>query len=266
MLLRICKIFWFARFRQPPARDGRAARLDFLAGLDAGGAKADNRGMLTKICIPLLAVAIAARADLVLEQQFSDANRTRTAILKLHDSKMRLDQPDVAMSVIVDLNTRDSYTLLTTNKTFLNRFGSEIRWEMSEEKKYSHGTNDLDWPAAPAVDTGRSEKVNGRETEVFTWSGAHGVTETLWVDKAFPNYDAIRAELAKMDWFNDAGPHRNAQPPLSRLPGMVVKSVSASHGRLTTNTLVSVKLKPVDPALFEVPADYKPWKRETKRP
>ena len=77
----------------------------------------------------------AMRADLVLEQQASDTNRTRTAILKLHGDKMRLDQPDDAMSIIVDLKTRDSLTLLTTNKIFLRKFGSEIRWEMEQEKK-----------------------------------------------------------------------------------------------------------------------------------
>jgi hypothetical protein len=220
--------------------------------------------------IPILFVLffydLALRADLILEQQASDTNRTHTAIMKLRGDKMRLDQPDNDMSVIVDLNTRDSTTLLTTNKTYLKRFGSEIRWEMKEEKKYSGGTNDLDHPPAAAVDTGKSETVNGRDTEIYSWSGARGLTETLWVDKNFPNLDAIKAELAKLDRFNDAGPHRNAQPELSRLPGMVIKNVSAANGRTATNTLVSVKLEPVDAALFELPADYQPWKPANKKP
>ncbi len=208
---------------------------------------------------------MTARADLVLEQQSSESNSVHTAVLKLHDDKMRLDQPQDAMSVIVNLKTRDSYTLLITNRTYLWRFGSEIRWEMSEEKKYSHGTNDMDWPPAPAVDTGKTETLNGRQTQIFTWSGAHGAKETLWVDPAFPNYAAIREELAKLDRFNETGPHRNAQPLLSPLPGMVIKSVSVFNGRSATNLLVSVKVEPVDAALFEVPTNYSKWKPSANR-
>lgn len=215
------------------------------------------------ILFALFFSAVALRADLILEQQASDTNRTRTAILKLHGDKMRLDQPDDGLSVIADLKTRDSLTLLTTNKMFLKRFGSEIRWEMKEEKKYSGGTNDMDKPPAPALATGKSETMNGQDTEIYIWSGARGVTETLWVARKFPNYDSIRLELAKLDRFNDAGPHRNAQPELSRLPGMVIKSESTAKGRTVTNTLVSVKVEPVDVSLFELPADYVPWKPPT---
>ena len=220
--------------------------------------------MLTRTSILLGASAMLAHADLLLEQQSSDSNHTHTAILKLHGDKMRLDQPADALCVIVDLNTRDSLTLLTTNKTFLRRFGSEIRWEMAEEKKHSGGTNQMDWPPAQAVDTGKSEAVNGRETEIYSWSGAHGLIQTLWVDRNFPDFGAIKTELAKIDRFNDTGPHRNAQPALCLLPGMAVKTVTVFEGRAVTNTLVLAKPQPVDAALFELPADYSPWKRPAK--
>jgi hypothetical protein len=208
---------------------------------------------------------LSSRADLVLEQQAGDTNHLQTAIMKVHDDRMRLDDPADHFSVIVNLKTRDSYTLLT-NKTYLFKFGSEIRWEMDEEKKYSHGTNDMDLPAAPARDTGKSEMVNGRPAEIFTWSGAHGLTETLWVDEKFPNYDAIRPELFKIDEFNDSGPHRNGQPALSVLPGMVVKSESTAKDHTITTTLVSVKVEPVDASLFQLPPDYKEFKRPPKAP
>ena len=207
----------------------------------------------------------ALRADLVLEQQMSYSNQTATAIMKIHGNKMRMDQKDNGMSVIVDLKTRDSLTLLTNN-TYMDKLGSEVRWEMQEEKKYSHGTNEMDRPAAPAVDTGRSEVVNGTATKIFTWSGANGRTEMLWVATNFPNYDAIRTELFKLDAFNDSGPHRNAQPALSPLPGMVVKSESALKGQTVTITLVSVKLEPVDPSIFERPANYTRWTAPGKKP
>ena len=234
----------------------------FLAPLLASG-----RCRRATILCALLFFPAALRADLILEQQSGDMNQTNVATLKLHGDKMRMDQPDKAMSVIVDLKTRDSFTLLTTNKTYLLKFGSEVRWEMEEEMKHTHGTNEMDAPPARPVDTGKSELVDGRAAEMYTWSGAHGLTETLWVATNFPNYDAIRGELFKLDRFNDSGPHRNAQPELSRLPGMVLKSESVLKGRKLTTTLVSVKVEPVDPALFELPKDYSPWKRaEDKKP
>lgn len=207
----------------------------------------------------------ALRADLILEQQTGDTNRTHVAILKLHGEKMRLDQPDNGISVIIDLKTRDSITLLTSNRTYLRKFGSEVRWEMEEERKLTHDTNQLDAPPALPVDTGKSEIVKDRPTEIYTWAGANGETETLWVATNFPNYGAIRVELAKLDRFDAAGPHRNAQPELSRLPGMVIKSERAIKGRTAITTLVSVKVQPVDASLFELPADYSPWKRPAAR-
>jgi len=213
----------------------------------------------------LLIAGTTARADLVWEQRTSDTNGTRTATLKLRGDMMRLDQPADSLSVICDLKTRDSFTLLTTNKTYLRRFGNEVRWEMEEEKKYHHGTNEMDRPPAPPADTGKSENVAGRDTTVFQWTGARGIAQKLWVDTNFPNYKAIRAELARVDLFNDTGPHRNAQPMLSRLPGMVLKSETVARGLHVTNELISVKLEPVDASLFNMPHDYTEWKRPEKK-
>lgn len=213
----------------------------------------------------LLFSAAALHADLVLEQQTSDTNRTQRVIIKLHDEKMRLDQSDDGLSVIVDLRTRDSTTLLTTNKMYLQRYGADINWKVELEKKNTGGTNEMDAMPAPAVDTGKSETVDGYNAEIYTWSGAHGRTETLWVAKNFPNYETIRAELNKLDKFNDSGPHRNAQPQLSALPGMVLKSENVFEGRKATTTLVSVKVEPVNAELFKLPDDYSPWKAPNKK-
>ena len=218
------------------------------------------------ILLVLLFSTAILRADLVLEQQASDTNRTSTVIIKIHGDKMRLDQPDDNLSVIVDLKTRDSITLLTTNKTYLQRSGADIQWRLEKEKKKTGGTNEMDAMPVPALDTGKSETVNGYNTKIYTWSGARGLTETLWVAESFPNYEAIRAELNKLDKFNDSGPHRNAQPQLSPLPGMVLKSESEFEGHKLTTTLVSAKVEPLDAALFELPADYSPWKAPNKAP
>jgi hypothetical protein len=206
---------------------------------------------------------VAARADLVMEQQTSETNATTHITLKLHGDKMRMDQQigkNPAFIVIIDLNTRDSITLLPREKQFLKRSGLEIQQQMEAERKASHGTNEMDNPPARAVDTGQSAMVDGYGTEIFKWSGAHGLTETLWVATNYPDYESIRIELAKIDRFDASGPHKNGQPELSLLPGMVIKAETAARGRKVTTTLLSAKAEPVDASLFELPADYSPRK------
>jgi hypothetical protein len=221
------------------------------------------------ITVAIFASFIAARADLVMEQVSGDTNATDHVTVKLHGDKMRMDQrtdKGRGFSVIVDLTTRDSITLMPNEKLFLKRPGAESRQQMESERAAAHGTNDLDNPPTPPVNTGLTAKVDGYDTEIYKWSGAGGVTETLWVVKDFPNYEAIRTELAKIDRFNASGSHRNAQPELGLLPGMVVKTEKTVGGRNATITLVSAKVEPVAASLFELPAGYSEWKPPAMSP
>ena len=234
--------------------------------LDPLRAMTDVRARVKKsifISAILFASLAGAQADLVMEQQSGGTNVTDFIILKVHDDKMRMDQRDrdgYVFSVIIDLNTRDSITLFPRGKMFLRRSGAEIRQQMEAETTASHGTNDMDKPPARAADTGKTAKVGGYDTEIYTWSGPNGLTETLWVATNFPDYNSIRMELAKLDRFDASGPHKGAQPELSLLPGMVVKAEKVAGGHEVNITLVSAKVEPVDAALFELPADYTPWK------
>jgi hypothetical protein len=211
----------------------------------------------------LFASLAAARADLVMEQQSSDTNSVHHVTLKLHADKMRMDEQTEkgpAFSVIIELDTRDSITLIPQGKLFLKRSGAEIQKQMEAEAQATHGTNAMDNPPATAVDAGKAANVDGYDTEIYTWSGPNGMTETMWVATNYPHYEAIRTELAKLDRFDASGPHKGAQPELSLLPGMVVKAEKALGGHKVTVTLVSASAKPVDASLFELPADYTPWK------
>ncbi len=211
----------------------------------------------------LIAPFVAARADLVMEQQSTTKTATDHITLKVHGDKMRMDDRDsdgYVFSVIIDLNTRDSITLFPQGKTFLKRSGVEIQQQMEAERKTPHGTNEMSNTPASAVDTGTTAKVGGYDAEIYTWSGPNGLTETLWVATNFPDYESIRTELAKLDRFNASGPHKDAQPKLSLLPGMVLKAEKAAGNRKVTTTLISARVEPVDAALFELPADYSPWK------
>lgn len=209
---------------------------------------------------------LVVRADLILQQQSVDTNGTHVLTMKLHADKMRLDSSDSPMVAIVDLTTHDSLTLVTTNQTYLELYGAILQKKLAQEKQETRGTNDMDQPPAPATATGKTETVNGYDTEIYQWSGALGIKQTLWVAKNFPNFEAIRWELAKLDLFNDTGPHRNAQPVLSRLPGMVIKSEASLQGRSATTTLVTVQVEPVDPGIYQLPPGYTHWKRPEPNP
>ena len=227
------------------------------------GPPGTQRKKLPFIAAAVFALLTAARADLVMEQQSGTTNVTEHSTLKVHGDKMRMDQRDsdgYAFSVIVDLNTRDSITLFPQGKTFLKKSGAQIRQQMEAETNTSHGTNAIDLPPAKAADTGKTANVGGYDTEIYTWSGPNGLTETLWVTTNFPDYKSIRTELARLDRFNASGPHKGAQPELRLLPGMVVKTEKAAGGRKVTTSLVSASAESVDASLFEMPADYTPWK------
>ena len=217
----------------------------------------------TLIFAALFALLAAARADLVMEQQSGITNATDHIVLKVHGDQMRMDQRDsdgYIFSVIIYLNTRDSITLFPQGKTFLKKSGAQIRQQMEVETNTTHGTNAMNLPPTSATDTGKTANVGGYDTEIYTWSGPNGLTETLWVATNFPDYKSIRTELARLDRFNASGPHKGAQPELSALPGMVVKTENAAGGRKVTITLISARVEPVDASLFELPADYTPWK------
>ena len=207
----------------------------------------------------LLGPVVASRADLTLQQKADDGKHVRDLTTKIHGDKMRLDvtRDTNTLSIIVDMDTRDSMTLVPETKTYVKRSGAELK-RLAEARKKAAGTNapDLDAPSAPAVNTGKTEKIGGLDTEIYTWAGGHNLKETLWVAKDFPDYKLIQAELAKIDGYNRAGAHRNAQPELSLLPGMVVRMEIIADDQKGTNTIVSAKLDPLDASLFELPPDY----------
>jgi len=207
----------------------------------------------------------AARADLVIEQQSVDTNATVRIVVKLHAGKMRMDETDSRggnFSVIADLQTHDAITLYPHTRQFLRRSGAEVRMQIEAALKTAGpATNEISRLPELPTDTGRAELVENFPAEVYTWSGAYGLSKTLWVATNFPNYAAIRPELAQLDQFNVSGPHRNAQPELARLPGMVVRSQTIARGNTNVTSLVSVRQEPLEAALFELPPGYTPWKR-----
>jgi hypothetical protein len=151
--------------------------------------------------------------------------------------------------------------LIPKEKTADIHPGANFKSELEVYKKGYGETNAMFATPARPVDTGKSEKVGNYETEIYSWDGPNGMKETLWVAKNFPGYEKIKDDLDKLDEWNSSCIVKDMEPDLRLLPGMVVKKQTAlggrtGNGQLVTVSLVSAKIEPVDPSVFEVPSDY----------
>ena len=213
--------------------------------------------------VVVISTVARARADLVMHEQadYGSPGNLIAITFRIHGDKVRQDLTSGEsgeMSLIKDAATGDSIVLMHPQKRFTK-----------PAAKSENAQN----PAAALTkpkDTGSSAKVGGYDTDIFVWAAdrklwndTNGMIETLWVARDFPNYENIKADLAKLDRANVSFPGNGLQPEISTLPGMVVKSrlIVKFGGILQTIniTLLSTKEEPVDPAIFEVPADYKEW-------
>ena len=162
------------------------------------------------------------------------------------------------MSLIKDATTGDSIALMRSQKLFA-KLGAKTKDPQNPDAALSK-----------PLDTGESDTVGGYDAKIYAWAAdrklwndTNAMIETLWVAKDFPDFENIRAGLAKLDRANVSFPGKGMQPEISTLPGMVLKSrliVKLGGIVQTINImLVSAKEEPVDPSIFQVPDDYKEW-------
>jgi len=215
------------------------------------------------VLIAMISTAAGARADLVMHEQadFGSPTNLIAITFKIHGDKVRQDLTGGEsgdMSLIKDAATGDSIVLMHQQKLF-TKPGAKAKDIQSPEAALSK-----------PLDTGKSDKVGGYDAEIFAWAAdrklwndTNGMIETLWVARDFPNYENIKPYLAKLDRANVSFPGKGMQPEISSLPGMVVKSrlIVKMGGIVQTINimLLTAKEEPVDPAIFEVPRDYKKW-------
>jgi hypothetical protein len=215
------------------------------------------------ILIAAISTATSARADLVMQQRadFGTPGNLITITIRIHGDKIRQDLAGLGsgdMSLIKDASTGDSIVLMPQQKLF------------TKPPVKTKDTQSTDAALSKPKDTGKSDRVGGYDAEIFAWAAdrklwndTNGMIETLWVARDFTNYDNIKADLAKLDRANVSFPGKGMQPEISTLPGMVVKSKlivkMGENVQTITITLDSAREEPVDPSIFEVPADYKEW-------
>lgn len=169
--------------------------------------------------------------------------------LKLKDGRMRGDLTK-DISVLAGGPDGASYTLMHDQKRFL-RMTKEQLQEM--RKRVPDAT--VEAGAAKLEPTGRKEKIGEFETEVYTWKIGK-IDATYWVAPAYPNFQAINAQIEKVQQSGLGALSQGLTPAMALLPGLVVQTELKMGKDKVTSTITSVKEEPVDPKVFELPEDY----------
>jgi Domain of unknown function (DUF4412) len=201
---------------------------------------------------------VAAHADLVLKQNIESAMLNGTITTQIKGNKIRVDipsSPQGSMSTIMDLSSGDSVTLLHQQKAAMKVSGAEIK-QMAENMKQTRVSAETNAAPPKFQDTGKTEKVGGYDTKIYTWSSPDGATQTVWVAKNFPDYAQIKTQMDELNNSPVAQLTKGSAPDVSTLPGMVVKTQMEMNGQKVTSTLVSAKEEPVDASIFQTPKDY----------
>jgi len=207
------------------------------------------------VVISLLLASQYARADLVVvEQSLESRQQPKTITIQTKDDKYRIDYGD-KLSVIYNLATGDSIRVDHSAATYTTLSGSQaVAMKNSMQKAGIVPTG----KPPRIVDTGKTEKINGYNAEVYT-AETPSATYTFWVTKDYPNFDVVRQEMKKVQAASDA----LDQPgflslDLSKLDGLVIKSERLTGGgELMTLTLQSATIQPVADAEFQPPVGYK---------
>jgi Domain of unknown function (DUF4412) len=208
------------------------------------------------ISLALVCAAAGARADLVMQQQITILTNNSVVTVKIKGAKVRLDlnvgRPET-ISLITDLKTGDTITLMHNQKMFVKTSGAA----MKQTNPAGNGVTANTGPKPPVPRaTGQTQKVGSYDTELYKWSNSRGITGIAWVARNFPDYARIQADLAVLDK-SPGGLDNDINPALSRLPGMMVRSQVTGGGQTITMALISAKEEPVDASLFQAPANYK---------
>ncbi|MGV3531078.1 MAG: DUF4412 domain-containing protein [Chthoniobacteraceae bacterium] len=196
-----------------------------------------------------LALCTTARADLVIEQHVTGAGRESDMTLRIKDGQMRGDLTK-EISVIAGGPDGASYTLMHEQKRYL-RMTKEQLAEM--RKQVPDATVGAE--TAKLEPTGEKAKVGEFETEIYKWKVGK-IEAKYWVAPAYPNHQAINAELDKVQQSSLGSLAEGMTPKMSDFPGLVVQTELKMGEDKVLSTIKSVKEEPVDPKVFELPKDY----------
>ncbi|MES2569289.1 MAG: DUF4412 domain-containing protein [Verrucomicrobiota bacterium] len=196
-----------------------------------------------------------AFADLVIVQRVEGSMQSGTMTLKIKGDKSRADvAPE--LSTITDGASGEVITLMHVKKGFMRIPAERTRALREQMEKLQKAAQPKATEPPRLTPTGKKEKIENRECEVFTWAG-NGVNATYWVARDYPDHAAISQAMEKALNSGLSALSLQITPRQSDFPGMVIKTEMMIAGQKVTTTLVSVTNQEVETALFAVPPDYK---------
>ncbi len=198
----------------------------------------------------LLVSAMVLRADLVIVQKVDGAGQSGEQTIKIKGDKARTDLAQT-VSMITDGATGEIVTLMHTPKTYLKVSPERTKAMMDQLQALRSSAE-----PAKLQPTGKKEKVGEYECEIFTVNlGA--LSATYWIASDFPNYQAVLAQLEKLQAGSISAMGKGLMPELKDFPGMMLKTEMDLSGKKVVTTVLSAKEENVDPAIFKIPANYK---------
>ncbi len=212
--------------------------------------------MLTRTVLVLLAAFIVpgAWADFIVKEQVENAGKTQDVVLKIKGDKCRLETSDQT-AAIIDANTGETTILIHPQKVYMKITGEQLRAQ-TEALKNMLGNKDHGSGTGDFSPTGKTEKINGYDTEEYTTS-VNGMTTTVACDKSFPNYQTVVKAMYNVQ----SGPGleflRGLTIPPDKYPGMPIRTIVEILGQRITTTLSSVEEANLNDSEFAVPDDYK---------
>ncbi len=169
--------------------------------------------LLPALAVVLTTTAMAAHADVVIEQKVESAMLNGNMVLKIRADQARMDMPSPAgqMTVLWNFKTGESTTLMPAQK-------------MAMKGSIKPNQQGADGQPKPKP-TGVTEKVGAYVAEVYDISSAQK-SGKIWVARDYPNADQLKAELRKMSSATPLGFDTSTLD----VPGMMVKSQLSTLG------------------------------------
>jgi hypothetical protein len=135
--------------------------------------------------------------------------------------------------------------------------------DINKQQEAVHKALGVDSKIEKPKATGKTEKVGDFDTEIFEMN--QGTLQAkLWITESFPNAQAIKDQMIKLDKLDSAMGGPEFDPSKVDVPGMVVKSEVTTPLGKWTYTLVKAKEEPVDEKEFDKPEGYQ--EMQTKMP
>src|ERR1700722_5458425 len=218
------------------------------------GLASSMRNSLILSAVFVGAFACAARADLTIIQRVEGVGQNGDITVKIKGDKERIDSPSQPTRII-DGKTGEMTDLMNDRKSFVKISAAQIK-AAAESMNLNADKKSAGSKLAP---TGKKEKINGYETEEYSYETPQ-FKASFWVADKYPG----AADILKQMQAPIAGawkPSNMGMPDYTDFKGLPIKTVITVGPNEVVTTIVSVKQDPVGASEFEIPKDFQELKQ-----